>query len=102
MAAESDENTHMEPQIVEHADGQRFVKVRVAVAVWSNGRWIADGYYNRTAKWARAAVSRHSERGCGVKKIHYVYALVPVHDEWDETGGVVGGEVTRDFDGNGE
>jgi hypothetical protein len=70
-------------QFATDAEGRKCVKVRIAVAVDSNGEWVAHSYWFDTRETSTAAVKRF----CWDRKeknIAYVYALVPLAGEHGE------------------
>lgn len=74
----------MEPQCKE-IDGQRFAKVRVPIMIDADGRWTASG----DSEWDRnqgETSLAHLADSLGfdhVRRIHFLYALVPIPDAQD-------------------
>lgn len=72
----------MERQVVEHENGQRFAKVRVSVIIDADGSWTVDGHWSRDRKTSSDDVAAVAD-GLGfdhVRRIYFLYALVPVPD----------------------
>lgn len=69
----------MEPFITDDDDGQRWVGVRIPVAVNTRGQWFAWGIYWHNRDQAHEVIMSEADREeLGAVDIHYVYARVPI------------------------
>lgn len=80
------------PVQFQEVGGERFVKVRVPIAINERGEWVADGFWSRDHETAKDEVeTAAAELGFGNTITHFIYALVPV-----PRGLVIAGELERE------
>jgi len=67
--------------VTEDEDGQKWVAVRISVAVNSIGEWVAYGVWDYDKSEGFEVIqTKAKEVHIGPHDVHYVYARVPVHE----------------------